>query len=152
MYVRRVCIYLPTFRLATYLPTSLSSCLQSYLLTTYSPLYPPTSLPDHVRDWLPPYLPSYLASYCPLYVMTHPLCMYLSNHLLNYPTYKTTQSPSTQPYLPIWYWLNQNWTLLLTFFPVLYDIHWLDTGACEMVLKTKTKENFERRLRAEHSM
>ena len=28
----------------------------------------------------------------------------------------------------------------------------LDIGACEVVLKTKTKENFERRLRAEHSM
>ena len=31
-------------------------------------------------------------------------------------------------------------------------IHLLDIGACEVVLKTKTKENFERRLRAEHSM
>ena len=31
-------------------------------------------------------------------------------------------------------------------------LHLLDIGACEVVLKTKTKENFERRLRAEHSM
>lgn len=31
-------------------------------------------------------------------------------------------------------------------------MHLLDIGACEVVLKTKTKENFERRLRAEHSM
>ena len=31
-------------------------------------------------------------------------------------------------------------------------MHLLDIGACEVVLKTKTKEKFERRLRAEHSM
>ena len=31
-------------------------------------------------------------------------------------------------------------------------LHLTDIGACEVVLKTKTKENFERRLQAEHSM
>ena len=31
-------------------------------------------------------------------------------------------------------------------------MHLLDIGACEVVLKTKTKEKFERRLQAEHSM
>ena len=33
---------------------------------------------------------------------------------------------------------------------ILYGILKLDIGACEAVLKAKTKEDFERRLRAEH--
>ena len=132
-------INLPT-HLSTFPPTHLS-----IFPPTYQPTYPPINLPTHPPTYQPSHSPTYHHTYLPNYVSAYP-----PTHLLP-PSHQCLLTDTLTAYTGflVGYILN---CLLVCLYCSPSDTYCSDIGACEMVLKTKTRENFERRLRAEHSM